>query len=256
MDRYLRRCPIAVVALISALWLGACTTPAVPPTATAVPPTVEAMPGSATATPIRPTVPLPPTARPTATADTGQPVDTTATQQAVLDAIWAELKPRYPETALLVGITGFSGDYAAAQASPVGERPLFVYVQSVAGAWQVIQATSIPSAGVLEELGVPEELTLATDVTAVVDVAAAYVSDNFGGIDAYLSYPQLREGYARIEIVPAAGFDREPTIMFMQQDEEAWRHLADGTAFTEEEMDELGIPADLWQDDIALRGPA
>ncbi len=244
MLRFISRPAISIICLF-ALLLSACISPAAQPTptvelATVAVPTVPVP----TATPATPTIPLPPTAAPTATPSAELDA---ATEQALLDAIWTDLKPQYPDTALLVGLTGVAGDYAAGQATPADERPLFVYLQQVDGNWQVIQATAIPSAVVLEEMGVPEALTLETPHTMVQDAAAVYVGDTFGAIDGYLSYPQIAADHARLWLVPAAGADREIAQMFFEREGPAWQYLTSGSAFAPEDLQALGIPEALWQ---------
>lgn len=236
-----------LVFFLGILLLSACTsTPTQPaPTAELVTITVPTVsPATVTTEPPQPTIPLPPTAAPTASPSADMDA---ATEQALLDAIWADLKPQYPATALLVGLTGIAGDYASALAFPADERPLFVYLQLGDGNWQVIQTTSIPSAVVLEELGVPAELTLETAQTAVQDAAAGYVGETFGSIDGYLSYPRVATDHARLWLVPAAGADLEIALMFFEREGAAWQHLSSGSAFAPEDLQALGIPEALWQ---------
>lgn len=235
-----------LVIFLSTLLLSACINPPAQPAPTAelvtvAVPTVTVP--TSTAAPAQPTIPLPPTAAPTATPSSELDA---ATEQALLDAIWADLKPQYPETGLLVGLTGIFGDYAAAQATPDGERPLFVYLQRVDGSWQVIQATAIPSSVVLDELGVPEALTQETPQTMVQDAAVFYVRDTFGAIDGYLSYPQVVADHARLWLVPAADANLEIALIFFEREGPAWQYLTSGSAFAPDDLQALGIPEALW----------
>jgi hypothetical protein len=240
--------PVILPILVGILLLSACISPPAQPVPTAelvtvAVPTVS--PPTATTEPAQPTIPLPPTAAPTATPSAELDA---ATEQALLAAIWADLKPQYPEIALLVGLTGRTGDYASAEASPADARPLFVYLQQlVDGSWQVVQATSTPSAVVLEELGVPEELTLETAQTAVQDAAASYVRETFGMIDGYLSYPQVVADHARLWLVPTADANLEIALMFFEREGPTWQYLTSGSAFAPEDLQALGIPEALWQ---------
>lgn len=147
----------------------------------------------------------------------------------------------------MIGVTGLDGDYAAALASLRGQRPLFVYLHRQGGAWDVIEATSIPSGEVLSQLGVPDSITLADDAYSIIDLALARQQDTRGdGLN----------GYAASKVAPAQSEQLDDVTAFYKREGGAWAWLTGGTALPREQLSEMEVPEALWEASSDMHGPA
>jgi hypothetical protein len=180
----------------------------------------------------------------------------TKVQQPILDAAWAKLKPQYPKGALLIGLIGTEGEYAAALATPAGQRPLFVYLQRHAGTWAVVEASSIPSSEILRQKGIPESLIQASDAYFVIDLTSGRVQDPRAGLNGYISAPRIADGFARLFVVPADSEQRDAVTMLFKREGTTWTWLSAGTAFPEDDLVKLGVPKSLWSYGNSVQGPA
>lgn len=180
----------------------------------------------------------------------------TQVQQPILDAAWQALKPQYPQQPLLIGLITTQGKYAAALATPLGQRPLYVYLQLQNNQWTVIEATSIPSSEVLRQKGVPDSLTLASDAYSVIDLTTSRVQDPQGGLNGYITAPRIDGDFARLVVAPADSEQRDPPTMFFKRENGTWRWLTAGTAFPEDNLTQMGVPKSLWSYGASVHGPA
>jgi hypothetical protein len=162
-------------------------------------------------------------------------------QQSALDAAYAALRAQGERAKLAVGLVDVTGDKALVLARPYGKDPLVVALTRSAGTWKVAQATE----------------ALSADRGAVVDLALVQFQDPSGqGVNIYITQPRISGDYARLSASPGATEDLEGGTMFFKREGGVWRFLSAGTAFSEEDLRELGVPQDLWSQGADVRGPA
>jgi hypothetical protein len=176
-------------------------------------------------------------------------------QQAILDAAYAAARAANPRAKIAVGLVDVAGDYAFALAQPFGQRPLFVYLARRGGAWQVVEATAIPSSAILRQRGVPEQLMVAGDAVAIFSVLGQIQSLSGTGVNIYGTRPRVAGDYARLWLAPGASENLASGAVLFRRSGGVWRFLTAGAAFGEDELRRLGVPQALWPAGASVRGP-
>jgi hypothetical protein len=98
---------------------------------------------------------------------------------------------------------------------------------------------------------------MSADRGAIVDLALAQWQDPSGqGLNLYITQPRISGDYARLSASPGASESAEGGTTFYKREGGVWRFLTAGTAFSEEDLRELGVPQDLWSQGADVRGPA
>lgn len=192
-----------------------------------------------------------PTAAADATDALPQPTPTfappTTDYRAIAATVAKPTKEAYATTPLLVGVLGQDGDYAAALASPFGDRPQFAFLQRTDGAWKTIFVGSTPSSERLKQAGVSESLMSPSDTYAVIDAWMAQLQDPKGaGVDGYLEIAGIDGDYARGQFTPSDPSVQDGFTAFFKRQNDNWKQLTAGTAFTPTDLQQLGIPKALW----------
>jgi hypothetical protein len=86
----------------------------------------------------------------------------------------AAIRRRDPRTKLAAGLTGVVDPYATALVLPFGQRTIYVYLARRGGTWQVVEATTIPSAAILRRRGIPEQLWSVPGAAESLDPVSAF----------------------------------------------------------------------------------
>ena len=177
-----------------------------------------------------------------------------AVQQAILDAAYAHVRSANPRAKIAVALSDIVGDYAVVQALPAGGNLTFIYLERSGGVWRVVD--SGPGADVGERSrarGFPEQLIGNGGVGGFYLVQLQTL--RAGGVNAYITRARVAGDYARLWVVPGASEGLDPVSVFFRREGGAWAFLTAGSAFPEENLQQLGVPRELWPYGELVRGP-
>lgn len=101
----------------------------------------------------------------------------------------------------------------------------------------VVEDVQRPMPVVAEGVDITEE-----SVGAIRDGALAYVGEATAIPDIRIEIDAVADGWARVRALPT-GEETDPATLYLRQDGDSWRGVSIGTAFTPEDLDEMGVPA-------------
>jgi hypothetical protein len=81
---------------------------------------------------------------------------------------------------------------------------------------------------------------------AIIDATKTYVADNSAVASVDVEVEQVDGDYARAKVMPTDGTVTDPAWVFLKRQSGVWTGLTIGTAFRDEDYQELGIPRSLW----------
>jgi hypothetical protein len=176
-------------------------------------------------------------------------------QQAVLDAAHSRLRQEYSSGKLALGLADVIEGYALVIANPVGRAPLYVYLTRQSDGWRVLAFTQQPGSDRARRAGFPEQLLGAGDRAAILLQLAQLQSLYGSGLNAYITRPRIAGDFARFWVVPAASENLDPASTFFRRVNGVWVFSTAGTAFPEEQLQQEGVPPELWPYGESVRGP-
>jgi hypothetical protein len=262
--------PALIGALLASLALGACGSPA-----SSNIPVPTAVPAGATAAPTAPTIPP---RQPAATAAPAwaESIELGEESQAVVTGALEYARGQLNLTAddlLRVEVQGIEGDFARVVVIPALSLEMesaTVFLKRDGGTWQGLTYGTAFAPEDLRELGVPEHLQVidagdmfdpAHDTVPAGDYllgvttdealqAAGLAAREATGLpaDAALSgeIVGIDGAFARVFVTPDSP-EVDSTTVFLKRVDAKWEQVLTGSAFTPEDLSQLGIPETLWR---------
>ena len=177
-------------------------------------------------------------------------------QQTILGAAYATLRSQMSGAKLVLGLVDVTGDYAAVLAQPLNQPTIYIYLKRTADIWKVIENTTNPSTTVPDRRGIPKTLWADSDRATIVYLALAQFQNPEGsGLTAYVTRPRLAGDFARLWLAPGANEPLDSVSVFFKREQGAWRMLTAGSVFSQDDLQQLGIPRELWPYGENVPGP-
>jgi hypothetical protein len=202
---------------------------------TAAPAAATAAPGAPTATPASAPQPELPAAAPT-----------TEEARAIGHAALIYLGMDGVEQPAVVGAAATAGDYAVALAGVFLEETgaRYIFLQRRADGWLVLYDSPRPEPAALAARGIPASLGADFPIYGLHQAVINDMNDPRGPAgDVLIIVGALEQGYARVHVAPEDPTRGETTTIFYgPRPEGGYQRLVEGTSFSPEELDALGIP--------------